>query len=98
MGRKGWDGGKHRSPGIPPIPPYQISQAPKRYFAKFFFLKRRQISGRRRKSRRRQSQEGDKSQGEKNQEGDKKIYGAGQDRRLADGHFNTMNRPGLRAG
>ena len=33
MGRRGWDGGKHRSLGIPPIPPYQIPQAPKRYFA-----------------------------------------------------------------
>ena len=35
MGRRGWDGGNHRSPGIPPIPPYQIPQAPKRYFALF---------------------------------------------------------------
>ena len=35
MGRRGWDGGKHWSPGIQPIPPYQIPQAPKRYFAIF---------------------------------------------------------------
>ena len=27
-----------------------------------------------------------------------KIYGAGQDDRHAEKHFNTMNRPGLRAG
>ena len=35
MGRRGWDGGKHRSPGIPPIPPYQIAQALKSNFAHF---------------------------------------------------------------
>ena len=33
-GEEGWDGVKHRSPSIPPIPPYQIPQAPKSYFAK----------------------------------------------------------------
>ena len=36
LGRRGWDGGKHRSPGIPPIPPYQIPATPKRYFAKTY--------------------------------------------------------------
>ena len=33
MGRRGWDSGKHRSPDIPPIPPYQILQATQNYFA-----------------------------------------------------------------
>ena len=41
MGRRGWDGGKHRSPGIPPFPPYQIPQAPKRYFVSSSTLLRR---------------------------------------------------------
>ena len=33
MGRRGWDGGSHWSPGIPPIPPYKIPQGLKSYFA-----------------------------------------------------------------
>ena len=33
MGRRGWDGGKHRCPGIPPIPPYHI-QRPKKTFCR----------------------------------------------------------------
>ena len=31
MGRRGWNGGKHRSPFVPSIPPYQMPQAAKSF-------------------------------------------------------------------
>ena len=38
MGRRGWDGGKHWSPGIPTITPYQIPQASKSCFSYILLL------------------------------------------------------------
>ena len=38
VGRRGWDGGKHQPPGIPHIPPCQIPQALKKYFALWSIL------------------------------------------------------------